>query len=55
VGSDPEAISRVQLNQDLAWRLFTRGVEREKARSQVHIEGNQRVGEKVLEMVSIMA
>jgi hypothetical protein len=39
----------------LAWRLFTKGVGREEARSQVQIEGNQRVGEKVLELVSIMA
>ena len=54
-GSAPEAISRVQLDQDLAWRLFTKGVGREEARSQVQIEGNQRVGEKVLELVSIMA
>lgn len=54
-GSAPEAISRVQLDQDLAWRLFTRGVGREDARSQVHIEGDQRVGENVLELVSIMA
>jgi uncharacterized protein (TIGR03083 family) len=55
LGGNPQAITRVQMDQDLAWRLFTRGVPPQDARRQVQIEGDVRVGEKVLEMVSIMA
>ena len=54
-GLDPHAVSSVQLDQDLAWRLFTKGLAREDARQQVRIEGNKALGERVLDMVSIMA
>jgi len=54
-GSDPQANCRVQIDQDLAWRLFTRGVTPQDARQHVHLDGDVRLGEKVLEMVSIMA
>lgn len=51
----PEAISSVWLGQDLAWRLFTKGVRREAAQSQIQIEGDKTLGVKILKMVSIMA
>jgi uncharacterized protein (TIGR03083 family) len=54
-GRDPRAICKVQIDQDIAWRLFTKGVTPEGVRQQVAIEGNVPLGEKVLEMVSIMA
>jgi uncharacterized protein (TIGR03083 family) len=54
-GRDPQATCRVQIDQDLAWRLFSKGVTREDARQQVEIVGNTALGEPVLEMVSIMA
>lgn len=54
-GSDPHAISRVQLDQNLAWRLFTKGVIQGEARQLVHIHGDVTLGEHVLGMVSIMA
>jgi len=52
---DSQAACRVQIDQDLAWRLFTKGVSPEAAKGQVHIDGNAALGEQVLEMVSIMA
>jgi uncharacterized protein (TIGR03083 family) len=55
VGRDPRATCCVQIDQNLAWRLFTKGINREDARRQVQIDGNVELGEKVLEMVSIMA
>ena len=55
VGRDPQAICYVQIDQDLAWRLFTKGITREDARRHVQIEGIVALGEHVLEMVSIMA
>lgn len=55
VGGDPGAACRVHLHQDLAWRLFTRGISVAEARPQVRIEGPAALGERVLAMVSIMA
>ncbi len=55
VGGDPQATSRVEIDQNLAWRLFTKGVAREEARRQIQVDGNVVLGEKVLDMVSIMA
>jgi uncharacterized protein (TIGR03083 family) len=54
-GSDPDSACRVQIDQDLAWRLFTKGATREDARRQVRITGSTALGEPVLDMVSIIA
>jgi uncharacterized protein (TIGR03083 family) len=54
-GLDPNANSIVQIDQDLAWRLFTKGVSTEASRPAIQIEGDARLGEQVLKMVSIMA
>ena len=47
--------SSVTIEQSLAWRLFTRGINRESARIQVNIEGNRELGEKVLGLTAIVA
>jgi uncharacterized protein (TIGR03083 family) len=54
-GLDPQASARVQIDQALAWRLFTKGVTKEEARAGVRIAGNRALGERVLDTVSIMA
>jgi hypothetical protein len=54
-GSHPDAASEIRMDQDLAWRLFTKGVRPEVVRPKVQIEGDQALGLKILEMVSIMA
>jgi uncharacterized protein (TIGR03083 family) len=54
-GLDPHANSNVQIDQELAWRLFTKGVSAEASRPAIQIEGDARLGEQVLQMVSIMA
>jgi uncharacterized protein (TIGR03083 family) len=46
---------QVRISQDAAWRLFTRGIRSEDARSWVTISGEERLGSQVLQMVSIMA
>ncbi len=51
----PEASARVEMEQDLAWRLFTKGITPQLARARVRIEGNKWLGERILQMVSIMA
>lgn len=48
-------ITRVIIPQEIAWRIFTRGIDREAARTQVQIEGDQSLAEKVLELTAIVA
>jgi uncharacterized protein (TIGR03083 family) len=47
--------AEVMLDQDIAWRLFTRGLAQQAAREQMSVSGDQALGLKVLEMVSIIA
>ena len=52
---DPAAAARIVLDQDLAWRLFTKGINMEAAGRQVKMEGDPALAERVLDMISIMA
>ncbi len=45
----------VTIPQEIAWRIFTRGIDRESAAAQTSIRGEQALGRKVLEMVTIVA
>jgi uncharacterized protein (TIGR03083 family) len=54
-GQAPEATARVSMNQDTAWRLFTKGISPEKARTGIQLEGEAALGMPILQMVSIMA
>src|SRR5712672_567434 len=47
--------SLVTIPQDLAWRVFTKGIDRDSARRQIAVEGNRNLGEKVLEVIAIVA
>jgi len=47
--------SRITTPQDLAWRLFAKGIDRDSARAQVEIYGDQDLGEKVLYLTAIVA
>jgi uncharacterized protein (TIGR03083 family) len=55
VGRDPQAVCHVQLDQNLAWQLFTKGISMNTAKQQAKINGSSDLGEQVLKMVSIMA
>jgi uncharacterized protein (TIGR03083 family) len=46
--------SRITIPQELAWRLFTKGIDRELARVQVQIEGDRALGEKLLQMKAVI-
>ncbi len=50
----PDPVSRVTVPQDLAWRLFTKGLDPESARAQVEIEGDRNLGEKILHLTAIV-
>ncbi len=45
----------VVLSQDIAWRLFTKGIGKDDAAALATIEGDQRLGLHVLDVVSIIA
>lgn len=52
--AEGEFASRVTIPQDLAWRIFTKGMDRDEARSQTKIEGSQDLGERVLQLTAIV-
>jgi hypothetical protein len=50
-----EAATTVAMDEDTAWRLYTKGLTPEEARPGVRIEGDRGLGEQMLRMVSIIA
>jgi uncharacterized protein (TIGR03083 family) len=46
--------SRITIPQELAWRVFTKGIDRDSARAQVEVEGNGDLGERVLRLTAIV-
>ena len=54
-GAAGDLKSRVTVPQELAWRLFTKGIDRRSARAQVTIEGDSDLGERVLSLTAIVA
>jgi uncharacterized protein (TIGR03083 family) len=52
--ADRDFASRVIIPEALAWRLFTKGVDRNSARAQIEVEGDRDLGEKVLHLTAIV-
>jgi uncharacterized protein (TIGR03083 family) len=50
-----DVATRVSIPQALAWRLFTKGIGHDSARAQIQIDGDQGLGEKVLDLTAIVA
>ena len=46
--------SRVTIPQELALRVFTKGIDRELARAQIKVEGDRDLGETVLQLTAIV-
>ena len=49
-----EKISETAIPQEIAWRIFTKGIALDEARPQVHVSGEERVGLHILKMISIV-
>ena len=47
-------VSEVTIPQEIAWRIFTKGIAIEEAGSQVHVTGDEAVGLQILKMISIV-
>lgn len=52
--SDSDFTSRVTVPQELAWRLFTKGIDRSSARAQLEIDGDRDLGERILDLTAIV-
>ena len=50
-----EPISEVKIKDDYAWRMFTKGVPREEALANSEIVGDKKLGEKIFDMIAVMA
>jgi uncharacterized protein (TIGR03083 family) len=46
--------SRVTIPEELAWRLFTKGMDAEAARGSIEMQGNRDLAEKALHLISIV-
>lgn len=53
VALQPDAV--VTMDQETCWRLFTKGMSKNQASEKTAIEGDQNLGEKLLETVAIIA
>lgn len=54
-GADERGAAEVTLDEDTAWRLFTKGLTRERAAAAATIGGVRRLGETLLDSVAIIA
>ena len=53
---EPESpITEIIINQDVIWRLFSKGMEKEKAKESVKIAGDKSLGEPFFNTVSLIA
>lgn len=55
VGGNEASHAQVCVEQDDAWRLFTRGIDPEEVKARSEIHGDKELGLHVFEMVSIIA
>jgi uncharacterized protein (TIGR03083 family) len=46
---------RVSIPQEIAWRIFTKGIDRAAVEAQAWVEGDRRLADPVLSMVAIVA
>jgi hypothetical protein len=49
-----EVTSKVTIPQEIAWRVFTKGIDRESALAQTSAEGDEQLGLRVLTMKGIV-
>lgn len=53
--SATDVAARVTIPQEIAWRVFTKGIDRDSARAQITIEGDPQLANRVLELTAIIA
>lgn len=55
VDVDRQPQAELSIDQDVAWRLFTKGIGKQEARKLATFDGDQTLAERALDMVSIIA
>lgn len=53
--SNIEVVSEVNIKQEIAWRLFTKGIDKNIAKHDIEISGNKYLGAYIINMLSVMA
>ena len=53
--SPAQPAARVTIPQEIAWRVFTKGIDRDSARAQIKIEGDTDLASSVLDLTAIVA
>ena len=53
--STAEPAARVTIPQEIAWRIFTKGIDRDSARAQIRTEGDPHLANLVLELTAVVA
>lgn len=48
-------ICEVEIEEKIAWRIFTKGIKKHEAEKQSKIVGKKELGEKIFEMLAVMA
>ena len=54
-GTGPAPATQVIMEQDTAWKLFSKGLSQEEATRRVRMEGDMRLGQQVLRTLAVMA
>jgi uncharacterized protein (TIGR03083 family) len=49
-----ELAARVTIPQEIAWRVFTKGIDRDSARAQIKFEGDPHLANRVLDLTAIV-
>ncbi len=53
--AEGEVTAEASISQELAWRMFTKGIDKESAKQQMIVVGNEDLGSKIIDMVAVMA
>jgi uncharacterized protein (TIGR03083 family) len=54
-GSEASPAATITMNQEAAWKLFSKGLDQESARRSIRIEGDARLGQPVFGTLAVMA
>jgi hypothetical protein len=52
--SDGDVNTRVSIPEDIAWRVFTKGIDRAAARARMEVQGDQDLAERILRFTAIV-
>lgn len=52
---DDKVNTRIEIDQDLLWKLFSKGIEKSIAKERIKINGDQSLGKEILNTVSLIA